>query len=244
MPNKKKQNKLKKTAQKKSLKKAVAKTSKKLKKHTPSKKHTVAKKSVQKTSSKNKKTALKKTHKKSNPKKTAIKTSQKKKTLSKQKKQTASPKTTSRTGKTAKTIKKTTAHKKTTSTKTAVQKNKKSYLTFLEEELKSILKKNKQVVIKNQDGTAYCFEENCDQPASTAGYCRYHYIAYWKQLKIRTRILSENKIQQWVQKFVNCHSPKVLDYMIRDFSNEKDFSSALSEMKISDKSTSSSINEF
>ena len=143
-----------------------------------------------------------------------------------------------------KTVKKTALKKKkTVSKKTSVsqkkkektQKVKKSYLSVLEDELKSILEKNRRVSIKSPEGFTYCFEEDCDQIATTNGYCRYHYIAYWKQFKVRNKILSENKIQTWIHQIVKNHSPKVLDYMIRDLSNEKDFSTALSDMKVDGK---------
>ena len=108
-------------------------------------------------------------------------------------------------------------------------------MSVLEDELKSILEKNRRVSIKNPEGFTYCFEEDCDQIATTNGYCRYHYIAYWRQFKVKNKILSESKIQTWINQIMKNHSPKVLDYMIRDLSNEKDFSTALSDMKIDGK---------
>ena len=143
-----------------------------------------------------------------------------------------------------KTVKKTALKKKKTVSKKKpiaqkkkekVQKTKKSYLSVLEDELKSILEKNRRVSIKSPEGFTYCFEEDCDQIATTNGYCRYHYIAYWRQFKVKNKILSENKIQIWINQIIKNHSPKVLDYMIRDLSNEKDFSTALSDMKIDGK---------
>lgn len=218
MPIKKNKKKLKKTTPKKQKKTAAAKKNKKntSSKRKPKKKASSAKKPVQK--------KLKQT----TPKK------QKKKTLKKTR-HSSSPLRPAK-----KTV---SSNKKKKPAAAAAKKNKKSQLNFLEEELQSILKKSKQVIIKNPDGTAYCFEENCDQPASTAGYCRYHYISYWKQLKMRAQILSENKIQQRIQKIIKSHSSKVLDYMLRDLSNEKDFSLALSEMKISN-TPPSALNEF
>ena len=184
-------------------KKAVQKTKKSVKR--PKKK---ASKTVKKTTQKKQKSAGKKTVKK------AVKKTVKKKTVLKKKKTVS---------------KKMPVSKKK---KEKVQKTKKSYLSVLEDELKSILEKTRRVSIKSPEGFTYCFEEDCDQIATTNGYCRYHYIAYWRQFKVKNKILSENKIQIWINQIIKNHSSKVLDYMIRDLSNEKDFSTALSDMKI------------
>jgi len=107
-----------------------------------------------------------------------------------------------------------------------------SYLNELEQELERILEKNRQVSIKGSEGFEYCFEENCDQPSTTGGYCRYHYMVSWGYLKKRNKILSENKLKSWTVELMQNHSPRILDYMVRDLSNEKDFAIALSEMKL------------
>ena len=83
------------------------------------------------------------------------------------------------------------------------------------------------------EGYEYCLEDNCDQPVTTDQYCRYHYIMHWHKIRMRKKILSENQLQKQIQQLVESHSPKLLDYMVRDLSNESDFSVALEEMKSS-----------
>lgn len=114
--------------------------------------------------------------------------------------------------------------------KTLVQTS--SYLSGLEQELERILEKNRQVSIKGSEGFEYCFEENCDQPSTTGGYCRYHYMVSWHSIKKKNKILSENKLKSWTLELIQNYSPRILDYMVRDLSNEKDFATALSEMKL------------
>ena len=215
-----------KKAIKKTSKKATKKVAKKSTKKTAQKGlKKIARKTLKKTSQKATKKAIKKTLKKSvkkSPKKVLKKTAQK--TAQKAIQKTAQIK-----------IKK--QPKKTVQKKTSEPR--KSYLNFLEEELKSILEKKKQVLIKSSEGYTYCLEENCDQNATTGGYCRYHYLSLWEQIKTKNKILSENTIKQHINQIVKKYSPQVLDHMVRDLSNEKDFSSALSEMKALDKSTSS-----
>ena len=118
------------------------------------------------------------------------------------------------------------------------------FLAQLEQELENVLNKTHQVSIRNPDGYEYCVEENCDQPATTGGYCRYHYIASWGAIKERAEILSEKKLHQWIGRIVQNYSPSILNLMMRDFSNEKDFFIALSEMKISHKNKWSHTSEM
>ena len=110
-----------------------------------------------------------------------------------------------------------------------------SYFNELEQELERILEKNKKVAIKGSEGFEYCFEENCDQPSTTGGYCRYHYMVSWDYIKERNKILSDNQLKFWIAEIIQNHSTRVLDYMVRDLSNEKDFSTALGEMKLAPK---------
>ena len=126
---------------------------------------------------------------------------------------------------------------KSASKKTSPQVS--AYLSGLEMELERILEKNRQVSIKGSEGFEYCCEENCDQPSTTDGYCRYHYMVSWDYIKKRNKILSEDKLKSWTTELIQNHSPRLLDYMVRDLSNEKDFFAALNEMKLAPKKSSS-----
>lgn len=135
--------------------------------------------------------------------------------------------------KASKKVEKSLKRQKSVPAKTTVQAS--SYLNALEQELDRILEKNRQVSIKDSEGFEYCFEENCDQPSTTGGYCRYHYMVSWDYIKKRNKILSENMLKTWTADLLQNYSPRLLDYMVRDLSNEKDFSVALSEMKLQKK---------
>ena len=210
MSLKKKKSKVSKKFSKKASKKQASKSSKKQSRQKSVKK--VTKKKVTKQAS-SKKSRQKLSVKKSETKKSSKKTKISTKKVTVQKK--ASPKKV----------------KKTKEKKMNSSGPKRSYMSFLEEELKNILEKKKQVSIKNSEGFTYCSEENCDQNATTKGYCRYHYISLWNEIKVKDKILSENQLKKFVDQMVQKYSYQVLDHMLRDLSNEKDFSLALSEMK-------------
>ena len=203
---------------------AIRKQKKAVKQKKSKTKALSSKKSVKKKSAVKKKTLKKQSAKKSvkKTKKLSSKKSPKKKVVSQK-----SVSTKSNAKKVMKTPLKTPVPKKK-----IVQS---SYLNGLEQELERILEKNRQVSIKGSEGFEYCFEENCDQPSTTGGYCRYHYMISWDYIKKRSKILSENKLKLWTTELIHNFSPRVLDYMVRDLSNEKDFFTALGEMKLAPK---------
>ena len=178
------------------------------------------------------------------PKKTAVKKSAGKKKNTLRSSQPPKKPKVKKPAQTLKAVKKTKPLAKKTSLKKAVLSQKAvpraktsrpaaSYLYHLERELERIQEKEKKVPLKNSEGRQYCAEENCDQPAVTGDYCRLHYIMVWRLIKDKNEILSQNKLKTWVGEIIENHRRQaVLDYMVRDLSNEKDFSSALSEMKI------------
>ena len=192
-------------------------------------------KSVKKSSKKKTKTSVssKKVKKKVSAKKSVKKITKKSFAKKSPKKKTSAKKTVSQ----KKTAKKPAPQKqKSAVKKTALQTS--SYLNELELELERILEKNRQVSIKGSEGFEYCCEENCDQPSTTGGYCRYHYMVSWNYIKKRNKILSEEKLKSWTTELLQNYPPRILDYMVRDLSNEKDFAIALHEMKLPKKSAS------
>ena len=124
--------------------------------------------------------------------------------------------------------------------KETVGDKKTTFIHSLEQELERILNKNQKIAIKGSEGYEYCLEENCDQAATTAGFCRYHYIVCWHDIKTKAQILSDNQLETDIQNLIRSHSVRLLEYMLRDFSNEDDFTSALEEMKIVEKKPDSS----
>ena len=77
-----------------------------------------------------------------------------------------------------------------------------------------------------------CREKNCENPASTGGYCRLHYISNWKTIKKNEAILVEGKLQDFIEEIVKKYSVKEVEGMIEDLSDEKSFLKALKEMDI------------
>ena len=77
-----------------------------------------------------------------------------------------------------------------------------------------------------------CIEKNCDNPAATLGYCRYHYIKNWKEIKRKQSILAEGKLQLFIEDLVNKYPLKYLEGILSDLADEKTFFGVLKEMNI------------
>ena len=189
---------------------------------------------------KSKKKSVKKVAKKTTKKKIKVQKKSKKKVVKKtkavsKKSKAVKKKKPATKKKTLKKIKSKTAVKKTTQKK-VIKKDKEtrktSFLQKLEQEFENIKAKKLQVAIKGSEGFEYCIRDNCDQPATTEGYCRYHYMMLWDLIRERDQVLSQNQIKTKIKELVDKYSIAILDHMVRDFSNEQDFFLILSEMKV------------
>jgi hypothetical protein len=77
-----------------------------------------------------------------------------------------------------------------------------------------------------------CIEKNCDNPATTLGYCRYHYIRNWKDIKKKQSILMEGKLQDYIEDLAVKYPPKYIEAIINDLAEDKAFMGVLKELNI------------
>ena len=77
-----------------------------------------------------------------------------------------------------------------------------------------------------------CLERKCDNPATTGGYCRLHYIKNWKEIKNKEQILKDGILIDCLEQLINKFSLKVVDSLVEDMSDEKNFYNALKNMNI------------
>ena len=203
------------------------------KKKTAKKKAKTAKKTVKKKTKTAKKTAKKKTKttKKTTKKKTkAVKKTAKKKT--KAAKKTAKKKTTkpSQTPKQKKPINKEIFNKKVKSdiknAITADIKTSKGEISL--DDLYQQIKHIEFFISKSDE----CLERNCDNPATTWGYCRLHYIGKWPEIKKKQALLGKGKLQSYVMSLIEKYPSKYIRNILADLSEEKSFFNTLKELGI------------
>ena len=80
--------------------------------------------------------------------------------------------------------------------------------------------------------TGDCLERGCDNPPTTMGYCRLHYIKRWSDIKKKIKILSEGKLQTFIEELVTKYPPKFIESVLDDLKDEKNFFKALKELNI------------
>ncbi len=77
-----------------------------------------------------------------------------------------------------------------------------------------------------------CVVRGCDNPSTSAGYCRYHYIKLWKDVKKKEAILSEGKLAKMIEELVRKYPMKYVESIISDLADDKAFYGVLKELDI------------
>ena len=89
-----------------------------------------------------------------------------------------------------------------------------------------------EVVLTDAEGRRYCKVGDCDQIGRVDGYCRYHYLLHWKRIQVRKKIISEGKLEKYIEELTAKYPIKYIDMLRKDLKSEKDFMSAIRELEI------------
>jgi hypothetical protein len=102
---------------------------------------------------------------------------------------------------------------------------------------------SEEIVLTDAEGRRYCRVKDCDQLSSVDGYCRYHYLLYWKKIQIRKKILSEGKLDRYIEELTARYPDKFLDMLRKDLRSEKEFLSAIQELEIDESAVDSEFED-
>lgn len=89
-----------------------------------------------------------------------------------------------------------------------------------------------EVVLTDAEGRRYCRVKDCDQLASVDSHCRYHYLLYWKKIQVRKKILTEGKLERYIEELTARYPDKFLDMLRKDLKSDKEFLAAIHELEI------------
>lgn len=89
-----------------------------------------------------------------------------------------------------------------------------------------------ELILTDAEGRRLCKVKDCDQPAVVEGYCRYHYLFFWKKIQNRKKILSEGKLEQYIEELTARYPLKFLELIRKDLATEADFMGAIQELDI------------
>lgn len=96
---------------------------------------------------------------------------------------------------------------------------------------------SEEVVLTDAEGRRYCRVKDCDQVATVDGYCRFHYLLYWKKIQVRKKILTEGKLERYIEELTARYPDKFLDMLRKDLRSEKEFLAAIQELEIDESAT-------
>ena len=77
-----------------------------------------------------------------------------------------------------------------------------------------------------------CREANCENMATTKGYCRLDYIKNWKKIKRKEMILKEGKLNQYIEELVSKYPDKYIDVIRQDLSTELNFNKVIHDLEL------------
>lgn len=100
-----------------------------------------------------------------------------------------------------------------------------------------------EVILTDADGRRYCRTRDCDQAAMVDGYCRYHYLLYWKNIQVRKKILTEGKLSKYIEDLTSRYPDKYLEILRKDLRSEKDFMAAIQELEIDEANVENEFEE-
>jgi hypothetical protein len=91
-----------------------------------------------------------------------------------------------------------------------------------------------EVILTDAEGRPYCRVNECDQYAVVEGYCRYHYLFFWKRIQTRKKILSEGKLVRYIEELTGRYPDKYLEILLKDLRSQKDFLAVIQELELDD----------
>lgn len=89
-----------------------------------------------------------------------------------------------------------------------------------------------EVFLTDAEGRRYCRTKDCDQVSMVDGYCRYHYLLFWKKIQVRKKILTEGKLERYIEELTARYPDKYLEMLRKDLRTEKDFTAAITELEL------------
>lgn len=100
-----------------------------------------------------------------------------------------------------------------------------------------------ELVLTDAEGRRFCRVRDCDQLASVDSYCRYHYLLFWKKIQVRKKILTEGKLERYIEELTARYPDKFLDMLRKDLRSEKEFLVAIQELEIDESAIEGDMEE-
>ncbi len=100
-----------------------------------------------------------------------------------------------------------------------------------------------EMILTDAEGRRFCRVRDCDQLAVVDTYCRFHYLLHWKKIQIRKKILTEGKLERYIEELTARYPDKFLDMLRKDLRSEKEFLGAIQELEIDESAMENDLEE-
>ena len=81
----------------------------------------------------------------------------------------------------------------------------------------------------------YCVQSECNQAASTHGYCRLHYLANWKHIKFNKHVQAERRLNNFVDRLSKKYPESFMEKIKEGLESEDKFAETAVELDIEPK---------
>lgn len=88
------------------------------------------------------------------------------------------------------------------------------------------------ISISTEAAEEICREPACNSLATTAHYCRAHYIKNWAAIKEKEEIIREGRLYEFIQDLFNRYSESVIKMIRHDLSTQEGFDRACDSLGI------------
>lgn len=78
----------------------------------------------------------------------------------------------------------------------------------------------------------YCAEADCKSEAVSHGFCRLHYIANWKHLRLNKQVKAERRLNAYVDRLTKKYPADYLDKIKEGLENEEKFKQTVNELDL------------
>lgn len=78
----------------------------------------------------------------------------------------------------------------------------------------------------------FCIQAECNEPATSHGYCRLHYIANWKHIKFNNQVKAERRLNAYVDRLARKYPKDYLERIKEGLENEEVFRATVEELEI------------
>ena len=106
------------------------------------------------------------------------------------------------------------------------------------EELRALLGEDTddevEIALRDAEGRLYCRMRECDELSLVDGYCRFHYLKLWKKIQLRKKILTDGKLEKYIEELTLRYPDKYIEMIRDDLKSEKHFLAAIQELEIED----------